>query len=182
MLMSQRKTYDIAISFTEKYRSEANLIAQKLKQKGYIVYFYPQTIDDDIGADMHERLTYIYQYQSSHVITLISVDYFEKSWTKIEWEAIQKRSIKEKEEYGNQAGFSVIVMMEDFKNIELKSSLVYYKWDGDVKRFYKNIKGKLTKRKKNKPKVSKYNIDNTKAKIGHQFVGNKIDKLNINSK
>jgi len=180
--MSQRKTYDIAISFTEKYRSEATLIAQKLKQKGYIVYFYPQTINDDIGADMHERLTYIYQYQSSQVITLLSEDYFEKSWTKIEWEAIQKRSIKEKEEYGNQAGFSVMIMMEDFKNIELKSSIVHYKWDGDLKRFFKSIKGKLNKQKKKKSKKNNYNIDNTRAKISNQFVENKIGKININSK
>lgn len=175
--MSEKKVYDIAISFTEKYREVAETIATKLEQKGYEVYFYPSKIEDDIGTNMRERVPYIYQYESKRVIVLFSEDYFTKRWTQVEWEAIKIRAIKEKEEYGNQSKFLIPVMVEEFEHEEIDVDVVHYKWNGNVEQFIEEISSVLEAPKDNDKQS--FSLNNNNSTIGNQFNGNTINNLKI---
>lgn len=167
--MSEKKIYDIAISFTEKHRKVAEVIAAKLSEKGYEVYFYPNKIVDDIGTNMRERVPYIYQYQSKRVIVLFSEDYFTKRWTQVEWEAIKIRDAKEKEEYGNQSKFMIPVMVEEFEHEEIDGDVVHYKWNGDVEQFIEKISNLLEAPKDNDNQF--FNVNNNNSIIKNQIIG-----------
>lgn len=95
--MNGQYKYDVAISFAEEDRLIALNIARALELQGLKTYYYPDNIPDDLGQDITERLTKIYAEESASAVVIFSENYFkeERTYTRIELEAIKKRMKEE---------------------------------------------------------------------------------------
>jgi tetratricopeptide (TPR) repeat protein len=95
----QEASYDIVISFAGEDRSYASQLARKLMERGITVFY------DDFeraalwGKDLYEYLSDVYQNRGRYCVVLVSKEYREKRWTRVEWRAVQARCFLEDKEY-----------------------------------------------------------------------------------
>jgi prenyltransferase beta subunit len=91
--------YDFAISFATSQRAYAKALAIKLQQRGASVFFDAFESADLWGANLVDRFTHIYREGARLCIMIISQDYAERAWPKLERQSAQARALTANEDY-----------------------------------------------------------------------------------
>ncbi len=86
--------YDLAISFAGEDRSIAEALAQRLKERGFLVFFDDYEQANLLGECLTEYLTDIYKNKAKYCLVLVSKHYVRKRWTRHEWKAAQARAFE----------------------------------------------------------------------------------------
>ena len=130
--------YDVAISFAGEDKDIAVSLSNALENEGLKTYYYPDKNNQDIGKNLEIILPEIYSEQARYALVLLSDNYFESDYTKIELEAIQKRmEINSSSVYmlpinlNQEFSFS---KAPDFKNI------IHFKWESNPRVIAKAVK------------------------------------------
>jgi hypothetical protein len=91
--------YDVAISFAQDQRPEAEAIAECLRESGATV-FYDRSEESELwGKDLYEHLAEIYQKKARYCLMLVSAGYANRVWTNHERKNAQARALSQKGEY-----------------------------------------------------------------------------------
>ncbi len=88
------RRFDFALSFAGSQRITAKKIYQALKDAGYEVFFDEHYEHEMLGQDGSVYLHKIYSRDSYYCIVLMSQDYDQRKWTKLEREAIRSRELR----------------------------------------------------------------------------------------
>lgn len=91
--------YDIAISFANEDRDKAEQIATALRLRGIRVFYDKFEQVNLWGKDLYEYLTEVYSSRARFCIPLISSNYAQKDWTRLERKSAQVRALKMRGEY-----------------------------------------------------------------------------------
>jgi len=91
--------YDIAISFAGEQRSEAEGIAECLRNAAVKVFYDKYEQSDLWGKDLYAHLADIYQKKARYCLMLVSANYAAKVWTNHERRSAQARALSESKEY-----------------------------------------------------------------------------------
>jgi hypothetical protein len=132
---NRKYKYDIAISFATEERDTAFVLALALKEVGFEnVYYYPKKRSNGWGQDIKKTLAKIYTEEAKYAIVLFSNNYFdkEKSYTRIELEAIEKRMNAD----SNLTYMLPIIITEDFsfQNYPILQDLTFIEWNYNLKK------------------------------------------------
>ena len=88
--------YEFAISFAGDKRELAQRLAQSLRQVGFRVFFDEFLEHELLGANAADYFTQVFGRDSRFCIALISSQYDERDWTRIEREVIQARQLSDR--------------------------------------------------------------------------------------
>jgi hypothetical protein len=97
--VAQKRQYDVVISFAGEDRPHAEALAKGLVAKGLKVFYDDFERSVLWGHNGYEYLTDLYQNRSRYCVVLVSRNYANKRWTRLEWKAIQARCFRECEPY-----------------------------------------------------------------------------------
>lgn len=132
--------YDVAISFAEEDRDSALSLALALKAEGLKAYYYPTNYVETWGTNLVEKLESIYSQEAQYAVILFSKYYLkeEKTFTKIELEAIHKRM-------DENSDIVYLLPIKLDKDISLSSfpyleELTFLQWDHDAEKIADAIK------------------------------------------
>jgi hypothetical protein len=92
---SEKRHYDIVISFAGEDRAYAEALANGLVAKGLSVFYDDFERSVLWGHNLYEYLTDLYQNRARYCVVLVSRHYAAKRWTRLEWRAIQARCFRE---------------------------------------------------------------------------------------
>lgn len=98
-LLRQEYLYDVALSFAGEDRSYAEIIANKLKNRGIKVFYDKFETANLWGKDLFQYLSHIYKDNAKYCVIFISDAYKQKMWTRHELRNAQNRSFLENKEY-----------------------------------------------------------------------------------
>ena len=98
--MAKKKfRFDFALSFAGPQRDMARELFNELKKRGFDVFFDEEYEVEMFGKNGISFLRKVYSEESRYCIVLISREYDERDWPRIERESIQSRELNhEKEE------------------------------------------------------------------------------------
>ncbi|WP_298508227.1 toll/interleukin-1 receptor domain-containing protein [uncultured Kordia sp.] len=122
----KKNKYDIVISFAREQIDIAVGLALAIERKGLKPYFYPYSLEKNIGLNLKHSLSNIYEYEGLIAIAIFSELYFDREYTKVEFEAIQRR-LKEQENY------LIPVLLKGQYSPNQIDGLTYYTWNNDPK-------------------------------------------------
>lgn len=91
--------YDVAISFAGENRDVASYIANNLASKKIKVFYDDFEKSNLWGKELVIHLDQVYRKKAKFCLILISKEYKEKIWTKLEFKSALTRSIMQNEEY-----------------------------------------------------------------------------------
>lgn len=91
--------YDVAISFAGEQRSEAEEIAQCLKNANVRVFYDEYEQSNLWGKDLYAHLADVYQNKARYCLMLVSAAYAAKVWPNHERQNAQARALSERNEY-----------------------------------------------------------------------------------
>jgi hypothetical protein len=91
--------YDVVISFAGEQRSEAEAIADCLKNAGVKVFYDRYEQANLWGKNLYEHLSEIYQNKGHYCLMLVSAAYASKVWPTHERRNAQARALSQKGEY-----------------------------------------------------------------------------------
>lgn len=94
-----RILYDFAISFASSQRDFARALALKLQQRGAAVFFDAFEAESLWGANLIDRFTRMYREGSRLCIMIISKDYPQRAWPRLERQSAQARALESDKEY-----------------------------------------------------------------------------------
>ena len=97
--MSERKKYDIALSFAGQDRAIVELVAKALKTRGVDVFYDAFETTHLWGKNLYTHLSDLYQNQARYCIPFLSKAYADRSWPNHELQAMQARAFLEIREY-----------------------------------------------------------------------------------
>jgi formylglycine-generating enzyme len=84
--------YNIALSFAEQDHDAALALKLALEAAGIErVYYYPDYTEETWGQPLARQLALVYAEKARYAVVFLSKHYFNKQFTNIEFEAIQKR-------------------------------------------------------------------------------------------
>ncbi len=117
--------YEIAISFAEEDRNIAVALACGFKLKDIKAYYYPDHKAATLGSNLASELQRIYHEKAQYAVIVLSKNYPNKTYCKIEAEAILHRL------QGQDKRYVVVVKTDDTLPIDigLPKGLCYEKWD-----------------------------------------------------
>jgi len=127
--MSLSHKYDVALSFAEEERDIAVSIALAMEAYKLKHYYYPYNYEITLGYSLKEKLPQIYEFDAKYALVLFSKNYLSKRFTKIELDAILRRTNIEK-------GYLLPIIVDNIhlnKIEELSEDLTYLKWNKDPK-------------------------------------------------
>ncbi len=119
--MSRRRgkfDYDAAISFAGEQRDIAEKLANTLKEQGLSV-FYDAHYSSYLWGKNQEEFERIYGPASRYFVPLISADYQEKEWCRLEFQVAKEEAKKRKEE------FILPIRLDDSKILGLHEDVIY---------------------------------------------------------
>lgn len=93
------RKFKVAISFAGAQREYATKVTAFLQRKGVAVFLDSIFKADLWGKDLAEEFVRIYSKDANYVLMLISKDYLESEWTRLERRSAISRALKEKKEY-----------------------------------------------------------------------------------
>jgi hypothetical protein len=117
--------YDIAISFAGEDRPIALQIFELLRSRGINVFYDFNEQSDMLGKNLIDHLSDIYSNRARYCLMLISKDYPDKPWTRLERRSAQARAFRQPEEY------ILPVRLDDTEVPGLPSSIGYF----DLRRY-----------------------------------------------
>jgi hypothetical protein len=88
--------FDVALSFSGTERTYAKILAVKLRDAGFAVFydnFYPEQL---WGKNLTAFLDEVYRKKARFCVILVSKDYKEREWTNHELRSAQARALQEK--------------------------------------------------------------------------------------
>ncbi|MEV7202307.1 TIR domain-containing protein [Streptomyces griseoluteus] len=91
--------YDFAISFASTEREYARALALKIQQRGASVFFDSFETESLWGANLVDRLTQLYRQDAQLCIMIISEEYVQRAWPRLERQSAQARSMASDKEY-----------------------------------------------------------------------------------
>jgi prenyltransferase beta subunit len=91
--------YDFAISFSGSQRMFARALALKLQQRGATVFFDAFESAELWGSNLVERLTQVYRQEASLCVMIVSPDYPERAWPRLERRSALARALEANEDY-----------------------------------------------------------------------------------
>ena len=97
--MTDRKKYDVALSFAGEDRAYVEMVADGLRSRGVSVFYDRFETAKLWGKDLYEHLTSIYKDKASYTVLFISKHYAEKLWARVERRAALARAFQENREY-----------------------------------------------------------------------------------
>ena len=97
--MSEKRKYDVAISFAGEEREWAQRIASALKERGFDVFYDESHRATLWGTNLYEQLARIYEHEAEFCILIVSQHYAEKDWTRHELRAVQARLLRDTGDY-----------------------------------------------------------------------------------
>lgn len=83
--------YDFALSFAGKNRGEAERLFEILSEREVSVFYDENEQHHIIARDIEEYLARIYRSEARYVVPLLSVDYPDRIWTKLETDNFRDR-------------------------------------------------------------------------------------------
>lgn len=119
--MAKKKfRFDFAISFAGKQRDTARKLPNLLVKKGFEVFFDEDYESEMLGKDGSVYLPKVYKEESRYCIILISKEYDQREWTRLEREIIQARVLK--------SGRDILlpVLTSDYKPMWLPETRIYF--------------------------------------------------------
>ncbi|MBI5634974.1 MAG: TIR domain-containing protein [Nitrospirae bacterium] len=96
---SQKRQYDVVISFAGEDRDHAGRLAELLKTDGFEVFYDDYEEADLWGKNLYEHLTEVYSKLGKYCVMFLSKHYAAKQWPTLERRAAQERAFKENREY-----------------------------------------------------------------------------------
>ncbi len=97
--IQKKYTYDVAISFAGEDRDYVEKLKTALQNR-YVKVFYDNDEKANLwGKNLVECLSNVYSGQSRYCIIVISKNYNEKQWTRLERRSAQERAFKDDSEY-----------------------------------------------------------------------------------
>jgi hypothetical protein len=99
MVLPEKFTYDVAISFAGEQRTEAEAIARCLVAAGVRVFYDGYEESNLWGKNLYDHLADVYQNKAQYCIILASEAYARKAWPTHERRSAQARALQEKQEY-----------------------------------------------------------------------------------
>lgn len=96
---SNKRSYDIAISFAGKNRNIAMEIAEKLTATGIKVFYDKYEKGNLWGKDLYTYLSEIYGERAKYCLMVVSESYKKEFWPNLERQAAQAKAFKESDEY-----------------------------------------------------------------------------------
>ncbi|HEK1767277.1 TPA: toll/interleukin-1 receptor domain-containing protein [Pseudomonas putida] len=97
--MSDKREFDIALSFAGEDRGYVDQVANLLRDSGVKV-FYDKFEEDNLwGKNLYDYLSDIYMNKALYTIMFVSEHYAKKLWTSHERKAMQARAFQESQEY-----------------------------------------------------------------------------------
>src|SRR5580704_1265190 len=94
-----RKSFDVALSFAGEQRDIALSLKIACETQGLKVFYDDDKKWDLWGKDLFDRLTEVYFKQARYCVILVSKEYAEKHWTRVERRAAQSAAFLQDEEY-----------------------------------------------------------------------------------
>lgn len=91
--------YDIALSFAGEDREFARQLAHLLVERNIRVFYDEFEVVELWGKDLTERFHSVYSQEARYFVPLVSHDYVEKGWTRLERQSAQQRQLLEDGEY-----------------------------------------------------------------------------------
>lgn len=91
--------YDLAVSFAGEQRDFALSISSRLDASGYAIFYDDFEAAQLWGSDLSEKLGEIYEKQARYCLILVSHDYVNKKWTKLERRFAISRALEQRGEY-----------------------------------------------------------------------------------
>ena len=91
--------YDVAISFAGEQRTQAEAIADCLKNAGVKVFYDGSEQTNLWGKNLYEHLSDVYQKKARYCLMLASAAYAAKVWPTLERRNAQARALSQKVEY-----------------------------------------------------------------------------------
>jgi hypothetical protein len=88
--------YDFGLSYADAQRSIAKDLSDGLQRLGYSVFYYPEDRDFEartLGKSLVEALASVYANECRFCVVLLSPEYEQSEWTRVEKEAIQGRRL-----------------------------------------------------------------------------------------
>lgn len=96
---SNKKNYDIAISFSGKDRKIAEEIAKMLSDSGKRVFYDNFERANLWGKDLYTYLSEIYGERAKYCLMMVSQNYVKEHWPNLERQAAQAKAFREQHEY-----------------------------------------------------------------------------------
>jgi len=96
---SQKRQYDVVISFAGEDRAYAKRLADLLQKDGFRSFYDAYEEDELWGKDLYEHLSHIYSQAGRYCVMFLSEHYAAKQWTKHERRSAQERAFRENREY-----------------------------------------------------------------------------------
>lgn len=98
-MKSDKKEYDIALSFAGEDRVYVEQVADYLKEHGVNVFYDKFEVTRLWGKNLYNHLSEIYREKARYTVVFISKSYREKLWTNHELRSAQARAFQESREY-----------------------------------------------------------------------------------
>lgn len=117
--------YDAAISFASEQRSLAREITRGLSPLGYYIFYDEYNTNETWGRDLPELFQNIYG-KTKNVIILISKEYLEKAWTKLERRYAIENLI------ANPDTKLLQIKLEKLSLPGVPQTIGHYDYDGDI--------------------------------------------------
>lgn len=96
---SQKRQYDVVISFAGEDRDHAGRLAELLKRDSFEVFYDDYEEADLWGKNLYDHLTEVYSKLGKYCVMFLSRHYAAKQWPTLERRAAQERAFKENREY-----------------------------------------------------------------------------------
>lgn len=88
--------YDVALSFASPQRESARKLADQLRIQGGLRVFYDQELQHELwGADLGRSLPSVYDREAQITVLLISKEYLERHWPRIEAAAALSKALRD---------------------------------------------------------------------------------------
>jgi len=94
-----RYEYDVVISYASEDRAIAFALADNLESNGVTVFYDNFERAALWGQNLYEYLTDLYQNRGRYCVVLVSKAYSTKTWTQLEWRAVQARCLRQSSPY-----------------------------------------------------------------------------------
>ena len=119
-MVKKKFEFDFALSFAGAQRDIARALYNALKKKGLKVFFDEQFNHILLGKNATDYFREVYGEKSHYCVVLISKEYDEGLWPKIEHEIIEARQL--------ESGHDILlpVLTDDYKPKWLHANRIYF--------------------------------------------------------
>jgi hypothetical protein len=117
---STKVRFDFALSFAGRDRHHAEMLRDDLRAREFLVFYDRDYEDEMIGRNGAEYLHDVYSRQTRYCLVLLSSDYDQGAWTRLERESIQARELQ------GEDGILIPILVSDYVPPWLPATRIYF--------------------------------------------------------